>query len=99
LHFVLTAAMFCEHAKPRGAGCENSERRRGIICSDKAQSSLLFCILSSKPQALHYFLGHMFFHFFFRNILRKKNISYFFSHAFLYWDRNYWHKHPFGFYK
>jgi len=32
---VLTTAMFCEHAKPRGAGCENSEWRRGIICSHK----------------------------------------------------------------
>ena len=30
---MLTAAMFCEHAKPRGAGCENFERRREIICS------------------------------------------------------------------
>ena len=33
--FVRTTAMFCEHAKPRGAGCENSECRRGIICSHK----------------------------------------------------------------
>lgn len=27
--------MFCEYAKPRGADCENSERRRGIICSHR----------------------------------------------------------------
>ena len=27
--------MFCERAKPRGAGCENFERRREIICSHK----------------------------------------------------------------
>ena len=27
--------MFCEYAKPRGADCENSECRRGIICSHK----------------------------------------------------------------
>jgi hypothetical protein len=27
--------IFCEHAKSRGADYENSERRRGIICSHK----------------------------------------------------------------
>ena len=33
--FVETAAMPRKRAGPRGAGCENSEWRRGIICSHK----------------------------------------------------------------
>lgn len=35
---VRTAAMFRKLAGPRGAGCENSECRRGIICSHKIKN-------------------------------------------------------------
>ena len=67
LPFVETAAMFCEHAKPRGAGCENFERRREIIrshkikghvaklvdalCSERSESNLMRVQISPCPQS------------------------------------------------
>ena len=42
--------MFCEHAKPRGAGCENFERRREIICSH--QKFMKIKVLYEDPNIL-----------------------------------------------